>query len=343
MKKKLISSFVLIFACMLTVLAAPLSLNSGDKKVLVTITVGKKTENITQGDLNAKIAEVKASGEETSEDEILEILINDKVFLMSAGNDNVSVSDKEVNDRLNSLKQELEKQYNTSISDELFYEQLQKQLGSSMSLLDYKKALKESLLVDKYVRLKKGDKLETTTLVSDDEVKSFYRKNESSFINPEYVRVSHVYSPKTEANAKENMEEALRKIKAHEISFEKAVMEYSKDEESKTIGGDIGNVTNSNADVLGDDFIDTMLDLDVGEIADKVVESPSGYHIIKAVYHAAKRFLTLDDYISPDSSTTVREYIRAYLQNQKAQENYVNVTNELVEELKKSARIIYAK
>lgn len=341
MKKKIIGLFILFVIGVSNVFSAPFSLNSGAKKVLASIKLDKKTEIITQGDLDSKLAELKSKGDtSTTSDEVLEILINDKVFLMSAEKDKVFVTDDEVDERLMSLKAELEKQYSTKISDDVFYQQIEAQLGG-MKLSEYKNALKESLLVDKYLRAKKSSELDVDIALTDDEIKGFYRKNESSFVNPEYVRVSHIYIPKTETGAKEKLDSVLEKIKKGEISFEKAVVEYSLDDASKTQGGNIGNVTSTNSNILGEDFISTVLDLDVGEVADKVVESPSGFHIVKSMFHGAKKFLSLDDYISPDSSTTVREYIREYLQNQKSQENYVKVTNDLVDELRQAAVINY--
>lgn len=339
MKKILTTVFLLALG--FSLFAAPFSLNKGGKKVIASVSIGKKTENITQEDLDAKIAEYKAAGATNTDEEILEILVNDKVFLMSAERDKVSVSDVEVDERLRSLKQQFETQYGQNISDEDFMKYMQESLTNGKSLDDYKSALKNSILVDKYLRTKKAVDLETVSVITDDEIKKFYRKNQSQFVNPEYVKISHIFIPSTEKDAKETLQKVLSDIKSGKISFEKAVVEYSQDQNSQKNGGDIGNITASNSDILGEEFIDCIFDLDVGQIADEVIQSPSGYHILKCLFHSDMKFLSIDDYVSPDSNMTVREYIRKYLQQQKAQESYVKATNDFVEELKKSAKIIY--
>ena len=339
MKKIVLTVFV--FSLLLNfAFSAPVSLSNN--QVVASITISGKTETITRDELNNKVAEYRASGTNTQRSEVLDIMINDKVFLMSAERDNVRVSDAEVEERLKQMKSQLETTYGSSISDDDFTRYIER--SSLMSFADYKKSLKESLLVEKYVRSKRAADLDKVQVVNDAEIKQFYRKNQTQFVNPEFVRVSHIFmagsaDKKEDEKIKNKLDSVLKDILNYNISFEKAVMEYSEDTGSRNKGGDLGNISASFSQALGDEFIDTAFDLEVGMVANKIVKSPRGYHIIKVTYHEAQKFLALDDVISPDSATTVREYIRAGLEQQKETDNYTNVVNSFVEDLKKSARI----
>lgn len=326
--------------------SAPFSLNSVPSQALASITVGDKTEIITKSELDSKIQDYRTLGMTSTEDEILDVLINDKVFLMSAERDGVSVSDGEVNDRLKQARSQVEMQLNRPLTDAEFDEYVLSSTANIASVDEYKEELKKVLLVDKYVRTKKAADLDKVAVVADSEVNSFYRRNKTQFVNPEYVRISHIFVRKTDdpvANGKglEKLRSVLSDIKSGIITFERAVGQYSEDSDSVSRGGDIGSVTTSATNILGEHFVDVSFTLDPGDIAPEVVESTQGYHIIKATAHADAKFLGIDDHVTPDSNMTVREYIRNYLQQQKAQDDYAAAVNSFVDDLKKSARITY--
>ena len=347
-KKIFLLSIFLFLFLVFSVIAAPVSLSgvNNSLNVLATVTVAGKTETITQAEVDSKKAEYSSAGVENTNEEILDILINDKVFMMSAERDNVSVTDKEVEDRIKLVRNQLEIQAGKAITETEFNSYIQQNLPSGYSLDDYKKDMKNQLLVDKYVRTTKSADLDKVPVVSDSEITAFYRRNATQFVNPEYVRVSHVYMKKGANDSdnnriKEKLRSILNDIKNGNITFERAVQQYTEDNDSKAKGGDIGIITGSYSSILGDSFIDDVFALDVGDISNDIIESKTGYHIIKATAHEYQKFLKIDDYVAPENPTTVREYIRAGLQQQKQQEDYANVINAFIEDLKKDARIVY--
>ena len=118
--------------------------------------------------------------------------------------------------------------------------------------------------------------------------------------------------------------------------------QYSQDAPSKSKGGDIGWLTIDNEDAylgLGQSFFDAAFALDVGETSG-VVESNTGYHILKVLVYSEEKFLGLDDVISPNNPMTIRQYITNELGSDIKEGNYVKAVNSLVEDLRKSATVL---
>ena len=145
--------------------------------------------------------------------------------------------------------------------------------------LDYfKDYLAEQYLVQSYVMTTKSDyftdeKLMPTTA----EVESFYKKNKSSFISPENVKLAHIYFPYGDdsAAALKKANDVSAQIKSGKITFEKAVTTYSEDKESITTGGDIGWLSIDDTDTMaymGENFFEKVFELDAGDVSG-VIES----------------------------------------------------------------------
>lgn len=309
-----------------------------------------KTTPISMADLEAEVAQYKANtvkqgGDPASVDplQVLNLLINNELFRQGAARDGVKITDAMVESAYDSQKTNLEASTGQKFTDAEFDQIIINNFGSVDA---YRKAIREQLMVDSYVRMKKSDMLGTKVQVSDAEITSFYRKNKTNFISPETVKLSHIYIPFTndaqkDAQNKALLERVARDIKNGTLSFEKAVVQYSEDAQSKNKAGDIGWLTMDNKEAragLGDAFFDVAFTTDVGNVSD-VVTSNTGYHILKILAYNDTKILQLQDQISPTTSTTVEQYIRSELAAQKQQANYYAAINSLVDDLRKSATI----
>ncbi|MXI85789.1 peptidylprolyl isomerase [Sphaerochaeta halotolerans] len=309
-----------------------------------------KTTPISMADLEAEVAQYKANtvkqgGDPASVDplQVLNLLINNELFRQGAARDGVKITDAMVESAYDSQKTNLEASTGQKFTDAEFDQIIMNNFGSVDA---YRKAIREQLMVDSYVRMKKSDMLGTKVQVSDAEITSFYRKNKTNFISPETVKLSHIYIPFTndaqkDAQNKALLERVARDIKNGSLSFEKAVVQYSEDAQSKNKAGDIGWLTMDNKEAragLGDAFFDVAFTTDVGNVSD-VVTSNTGYHILKILAYNDTKILQLQDQISPTTSTTVEQYIRSELAAQKQQANYYAAINSLVDDLRKSATI----
>ena len=273
----------------------------------------------------------------------LDTLINNEVFLQGAERDGITVTDRQVDQLYAQAKANAAAQAGRTVSDAEFEAEVNRQFGSVDA---YKQALKEQYIVNQYVMLKKGVELQNIPMPSDSEIASFYRQNQQMFFQAENVRLAHIYIPKTEneadnAEAKALLETVAADIHNGSITFEKAVSEYSQDDGSKNIGGEIGWLTADNTVARqgwGDAFCDQVLSMGPGDVSD-VLESNTGYHIVKVSVHNAGKILSLSDTVSPEDTTTVREYITQllYMRNQQVALN--TAIQEILTELRSEAQI----
>ncbi len=276
--------------------------------------------------------------------DVLNMMINDRVFLQGAEREGVTVSAQQREELYRNYKANYEKTTGTTLSAEQ-YEQMAIQAMGSVE--DFKDALKNQYILENYVDKVKGNEIRNKRLVpTEDEVNSYYRRNRSNFYQDENVKLAHIYIPKvgnekTDSSNKALMNKVAADIQAGRITFEKAVTQYSKDEDSVNLGGEIGWLTMANEPALkalGEDFFDKVFSLDIGTVS-PMIESGLGYHIVRVSVHNEGKILELDDRLSPEESVTVREYIIDGLTNQMYQAEYNKAVNELVDTLRSEARV----
>ena len=274
--------------------------------------------------------------------DVLNVMINDELVLQGAERDGFTISEAQVDQLVKQQKAYVEQQVKTSITDAQFEQVLLNNYG--MDLSAFRKNLKESALVDLYVRGTQADVLQNFSEPTEIEIMEFYRANRSAFINPELVRISHIFMPFTEADkdsVKAEMDKLARWLRYNTYTFEELVPKYSKDTASINKGGDIGWLAFDDTSMrgyLGDAFFNAVFELPLGKTSG-VLESTGGFHIVKATTHIDPKMLAIDDVINPESTVTVRQYIQQNLLSRNQQAAYLLGINMLVESLRKSALI----
>lgn len=141
--------------------------------------------------------------------------------------------------------------------------------------------VKKQIAAEELIRKEIVEKI----VVSEGEIKEYYEKNISSFLEPEKIRVRHIMTS-TEEKAKE----VLEKLNAGG-NFEQIAKQYSEDPMSKEIGGDIGFI--QRGDVLKE-FEDAAFKLGVGEIS-PIIKTQFGYHIIRVDERVERRQKGLEE------------------------------------------------
>jgi peptidyl-prolyl cis-trans isomerase SurA len=303
---------------------------------------------ITNESLNAKVLVYQkqlldeGSTEIINPLDVLNVMINDELVLQGAERDGYSISVAQVDLLVKQQKAYVESQIKTTITDEQFQQVLMNNYG--MDLLAFRKNLQESALVDAYVRGTQAAVLQSFGEPTDTEIMEFYRANRSAFINPELVRISHIFMPFTDADkdtVKAEMDKLARWLRYNTYTFEELVPKYSKDTGSINKGGDIGWLAFDDTTMrayLGDSFFKAVFELQLGKTS-AVLESTGGYHIVKTTTHIDPKMLAIDDVINPESTVTVRQYIKQNLLARNQQTAYLKGINTLVESLRKSALI----
>lgn len=277
-----------------------------------------------------------------TKDTLLQILIENELLLQGARRHGVSVSDQEIQAALNEQKQSVAQQLGQNITDEQFVQILKEYFGKTLE--GFRQEIRDKLLVEKYVRSAKRDIIENVSAPSQQEVQTVYRQNATEFINPEFANIRHIFVDnrnKSDQEALDKINRALRRLNSGERSFSDLVLEVSEDESTKFSGGELGWLAINDTQrkqVLGSNFFDKVFDLSTGEISG-VIQSNAGYHIVEMIEHRNAKVLGLQDPINPATRTTVYQYIsnQIFVRNQAGAFN--QAIDELVNALRKEADI----
>ena len=297
---------------------------------------------ITNADLASQMQTLGATEDQALQ--VLNIMINDEVFLQGAERAGITVNDTQRDALYSQQKRAYEQQVGQSLTDQQFEQIVNQSYGSVDA---YKEALGNQYILQTYLMQERGDQLQSGNYApTTQEVENFYRRNATGFTQAENVRFSQIYMQKTGDSAADaekltTMTQVASDIQNGVITFEAAVNQYTEDEASKAEGGLMGWLASDNTVVRqtwGDAFVDTVLSLPLGATSD-VIESNTGYHIVRVSVHNDARLLGIDDRIQPDVDYTVRDYITEYLANANMQTAMNEQLNSMVESLRSEARI----
>lgn len=304
---------------------APVTMaTTSNKPSTVLIQVNDKT--ITQGDLDAEIAEISKMMQSrgrsadqfemmlpTIKPQILDSLLVRNLLAGEFAKKNITVSDDEINKEIEKIK--------ASLPKDKKLEELLKSNGVS------DKAFRED--ISEQVKLTKLLGIGEPT---DKEMKEFYEKNKSRlYEKPETVKARHILitanatnSPAEKA-AKKEKAEGLRKqlVESKGADFEKLAKENS-DCPSKAMGGDLGEFRKGQ---MVPAFEVVAFSLKTNEIS-AVVETEFGYHVIQVTEHNKPKTVDFDE---------VKSQIAAQYKGRQLQEK----ATPFIKELREKAKITY--
>ena len=183
---------------------------------------------------------------------VLQQLVQDVLIEQYAKNNNISVSDQEVTDRENQLKQN----FPNGAWDQML-------ASRGLSETDVHAALREQIILDKA--------LSKDVKVTPAQIKDYFEKNRSQYDKPEQVTARHILVP-TLVLANQ-VEADLKAGKA----FADEAKQYSTDPGSKDKGGDLGTFKRGQ---MVPAFDKAAFTLPIGQIS-APVKSPFGFHIIQ--------------------------------------------------------------
>ncbi len=211
----------------------------------------------------------------------------------------------------------------------------------------FRENIKLDLLKRKLVASVIGD-----SKVTEQEIKDFYEKNkDKKFKHGEEVRASHILISASESDIririqgenkditkseldkkvseemnkdKEKAQKIYNEVKANPDKFAKYAKQYSEDPSSAAKGGDLGFFSK---DEMVPAFSKAAFSTKPGNLS-KLVKTKFGYHIIKVVDRKEGGITPLDE---------MKPQIKRYLKGKKK----MNVFRDLIENAKKSAKIVY--
>jgi peptidyl-prolyl cis-trans isomerase C len=203
--------------------------------------------------------------------QVLQNLISTELLYQESQKSGIKIEEKDVNETYEANKEKAKFK-----TDAEFEEALKK---TNKSIASYKAEIKLGLAIDRFIK----NKFYNKTTISDSEAKSYYDNNPTYFQQQAQVKISHIMirfpSDQTKKDeAKKKIEDVKKRLKAGD-DFEALAKDISEDPNSKNNGGELGYFSKGE---LPKSFETAAFALKTGETSD-IVESDSGYHILKLV------------------------------------------------------------
>jgi foldase protein PrsA len=186
---------------------------------------------------------------------ILQQMVQEMLIDQYAKNNNITVTDAEIDQRENDLKAN----FPNGSWDEMLK-------ARNLTEAEVKSALKEQIILDKA--------LQKDVTITPTQIKDYFTKNHAAFDKPEQVQARHILVPDL---ATANKIEA--QLKQNPNSFADLAKQYSTDPGSKEKGGDLGWFRRGQ---MVPAFDKVAFTLPVNAISEPV-KSPFGYHIIQVL------------------------------------------------------------
>ena len=271
-------SFILSLMLVLTasaVLKTPASAEVRNRVVAIV-----NNELVTLYELNIKIKEltgieakqIKAQSEKDfiqTRREVLNILINEKIAREKIKELEISVSEKEVDQAIEKVKQD-----NQFTQEDL----IAKMKERGMTLEAYKKSIKNELERIRLVNYEVKSKI----ILREEEVREYYETHKDEFTSKGKLRLSMILlkqedpASHAETNAiRKKGELIMQKIRAGE-DFGQLAKKYSQGPGANE-GGDLGLFNESD---LNEEMLETVKDLPAGGVSPQII-TPNGIRIMK--------------------------------------------------------------
>ena len=323
-----------------------------DLQVLAVVKLNKN-EPITVKQIKTRVEMYeKQRGASLSVDDrkkVLDALIQEKLVLQAAQKAGLTLTDSVVEKMFvqqlsaqlvgrtvtqSELEQFVKQQTNLSLD-----EFMKQQIG--MSVAEYKTYLKNQTLVQQYIFSQRENELKAVA-PTDDEIRSFYELNKSSFVWTDMMKLFLVVVPKGEdaeaARAKAN--DLYTKLKDKKMSVNQLTVESKKDNSGFQSGEIIINKNTTSAQQLGISYTDLIsLFGNEKDYLASVSEFDTHFQFYMVVKKYDAKMLGLSDVVQPDSTTTVYDYIRSTLGEQKVMQYYTVAAQEIAVGLDKEENV----
>ena len=284
-------------------LAACLTLSAQKYKGVVDKSVAVVGgETILLSDVESEVQQLRASGMASDKDmrcEVLENMMDSKIFLMQARVDSLTISNDIVDGNLNQRMD----WFRTQLGGD---EEMEKYFGKPMYKLrqEWQKALEEQSLTEQE-RMTVASKIPEVTPY---DVKEYIAATEAEDLPvvPVKYKLSQICIYPDREKAAMSVKEKLLSLRERIINGEKfstLARIYSEDPGSARRGGELGMASKS---IFWPAFSDAAMALRPGTIS-QIVETPDGYHIIEVIEKKGDMFNARHILLKPQYTGEDRE------------------------------------
>jgi parvulin-like peptidyl-prolyl isomerase len=297
-----------------------------------------KSEPITVKQLRTEVERMEAQTRRklgpAERRQILDVMINERLAMQAAERDKITVTENEINQQIQQLKDQMKQSLGRSPTDDEFARAIREETGLELNM--FRDQMRRQAVIQRYLISKKQNILQSVKAPTEAEIVDFYNNNKTQFIRPDTVRISMIMVPfgQDRTKAKALADRLVREIGSSPSKFDEAVLK-AQAPDSGYQGGDAGYLPrNEQAQQrVGAELLKTAFGLKQGEVS-PLVESPQGYNIFKITETLEMKPLTLNDMVQPGERITVKQYIENYLSQQRQQEVLAKAQQELVTELR---------
>lgn len=338
----------IILALSILLTAAGMSFAQSTDLQVLTIVKYNKSESITVKELKKRCTyEEKRLGIKLTLDQrktVLNTIVDEKLVVQAATKAGIVISDSTVDQYfLDTMSQSFgavvtEKQINdyfktqnTSLDAEL-----QKQYG--MNVAEFKQYIKNQLIAQQYVVSLKEKEIQAAATPTDAEIRAFYEGNKASFVWSDMVKLFAVGVAKgsNPDTAKNRINELRNKYVDKKLTKEQIIAQSKVSGADYTASEGLLPKTEAGAAQIGLTYASLLYiyEMNTGYVSE-VTETDDAYIFLALTDKYAAKLLTLSDIVTPDSTTTVYEYIRQYLASTKAQTYLQKSAQDAADELRK--------
>ncbi len=311
-----------------------------------------KNEFITLKQLKARcLISEKEVGRNLTVDErkeVLDTLIKETLMVQAAAKAGINISDSAVDQYFIQYMSQL---FGVSLTEKEMEEVFKKQYGKSldevlleqtgMNKVEYKKKLKNTLMMQQYVVQKKQDEIQKVA-ATDEEIRMAYESNKSSFVWNDMVNLFMVIVPKgsNPDTAKDKATDLLNKYTAKTLSADQIAVQSQADNSGYQAGQLLLPKTEAAANGIGMSFQNFMLVFQQSEgyISD-LGETSDDYRFLSIIKKYNAKMLAIGDIVQPETTVTVYDYIRSNLTQQKQQLYLNTAAQDLAKELHTSENV----
>ena len=301
-----------------------------------------RSEPITVGQLRAEVERMEVSaGRQLTRAErlqVLDVMNNERLAVQAAERDRVTITDNEITQQIQQLRNALAQQIGRQPTDAEFSQAIREESGLEINA--FREQLRRQMIVQKYLEFKKGDAIRTSIREpTEQEILNEFNLLRGQLVRPDTVRFSMIQVPygadaASRTRARDLANSLFREIGSNPSKFDE-VAARSAAPNSGFQAGDAGFLPRNQEAraVVGQDFMNVAFSMRQGEVS-RLIEGVQGFQIIKITENYVQKNLELDDVIQLGTRVTVREYIRQGLLSQRQEASVTQASQELVTELR---------
>ncbi len=283
--------------------------------------------------------------------EILDAMIDEKLVVQAAAKAGMVLTDTQVNQYfLQNISQQIGKDVTEAEFEEIVKQNTGKSLdeymknSTGMGLDEYKAYLKNQLIAQQYVLQQKQADIQKAA-PTDEEIRAFYELNKASFVQADMLKLFLVIFPIGDdaSAAKEKAEKMLQEFKDKKITSDKIKNDAANSKDYQ--GGDLFiSKTSQHAQQLGLSY-NELLELfskDTGYISSLTqTKTDFQFYSIRGKYPA--KMLELSDLVQPETTSTVYDYIKAVLTQQKRSQAMIAAVQDVTKNLNTPENVVLKK